>query len=199
MTLINGVWTLDTETGLLSGHVTDGPPVPPDPTPVPPGKDQIPMDQVDFSASIDVSSWPIGASLTKVGLDFQANQVLDFTKRWGAGAWPFVIGSEGGEIQYTLWVVCRINGQWTTCASIRCISRGQNDNYVPTGPTLAPGQLPNNWYYFAPWPMGGYQPQLGEQVGWFLTSGDQRRGDLHAITERTNIVVTPFSPGTFTF
>lgn len=198
MTIISGKFSLDTVSGQLTGQADGSTPVPPDPIP-PTLIDQIPMEDVTIVASPDVKGWAIGASMTKVGLDFQANQVMDFTKKNGPNAWPFVIGSEGGEIQFTLWVVLKINGQWMAVACIRCISRAPNDNYVPTGPTLVPGQLPNNWYYFAPWPVGGYQPQPGEPVGWFLTSGDQRRGDIHTIMERTNIVVTPFSPGLFSF
>lgn len=190
-----GTWTLLAE-GVLP---TIPPPNPgPDPAPGFPA-DAIPMDQITIVASPDVRGWPVGAALTVVGLSFSASQVLEFTKRNGPGSWPFVIGAEGGEIQYTLWVVCNTPDGWAACGVIRCISRAPNDNYVPTGPTLAPGQLPTNWYYFAPWPLGGYQPQPGEPVGWFLTAGDQRRGDIHTITERTNIVVAPFSPGTFTF
>lgn len=193
-----GTWTL-----LAEGTLPVAPTPPPDPGPSPaPGfpPDQIPMDEITLVASPDVKSWPVGAALTMVRLSDSQSQGLEFTKRNGPGSWPFVTGAEGGEIQYTLWVVCHIPGEgWVACAVIRCISRSPGDNYVPTGPTLAPGQLPNNWYYFAPWPLGGYQPKPGDAVGWFLTSGDQRRNDIHSIVERTNIVVTPFSPGTFTF
>jgi hypothetical protein len=104
-----------------------------------------------------------------------------------------------GEIQYTLWIGCKINGQWHIAGSILCISRGVNDNYVPTGPTLQPGHLPANWYYFAGNPLATYQPQPGEPVAWFLTAGVQRRTDIHTIAERTNVVVVPFSPGSFAF
>jgi len=189
----------DTQHGVVDFYPDTGP-TPPDP-PVPPTSG----DMIDFSKAVitaespDVRGWPIGAKFTSLGLSASDNATIDFSKRYGAGAWPFVNGPEGGEIQYTLWVGCSIGGLWYFTGSILCISRAQNDNYVPTGPTLEPGQLPKNWYYYVPSPLGGYQPKPGEQVAWLLTAGVQRRQDNHAIAERTQVVLTPFSPGTFTF
>lgn len=172
-------------------------PVPP---PLPPrGVDQIDLSQAVLTAqSPDVRGWPIGASMTEIGLSASEGMSVNFTKRNGPNAWPIVMGAEG-EIQYTLWIGCKINGQWHIAGSILCISRGPNDNYVPTGPTLQPGQVPANWYYFAGNPLSTYQPQPGEQVAWFVTAGVQRRTDIHTIAERTNVVLVPFSPGTYTF
>lgn len=201
MTLINGVWTLDSSTGILSGHVTDGP-VPPDPTPVPPsGDDMIDLaDAVITSESPNIKGWTKASKLSSLFLSETGDMNVDFDKRWvKPGAWPFIIGQEGGEIQYTLWVGCLIAGLWYVSGIIRCISRGMSDNYVPTGPILRPGQLPQNCYYFAGSPLANYQPAPGELVAWFLTAGDQRRGDIHVVTERTQVVVAPFSPRTFTF
>lgn len=170
-------------------------------TPPPParGVDQIDLSQAVLTAqSRDVRSWPIGAAITELGLSMTDTMSVNFTKRNGPSAWPIVMGPEG-EIQYTLWIGCKINGQWYIAGSILCISRGVNDNYVPTGPTLQPGHLPANWYYFAGNPLATYQPQPGEPVAWFLTAGVQRRTDIHTIAERTNVVVVPFSPGSFAF
>jgi hypothetical protein len=170
------------------------------PPPPPRGVDQIDLSHAVLTAqSPDVRGWPIGASMTEIGLSASEAMSVNFTKRHGPNAWPFVNGPEGGDLQYTLWVGCKIRGQWHLAGSILCISRGPDDNYVPSGPTLQPGQLPSNWYYFAGNPMATYQPQPGEQVAWFVTSGVQRRNDIHKIAERTNVVVVPFSPGTYTF
>lgn len=172
-------------------------------TPIPPtpsGDDAIDLSvAVITSGSPDVRHWPIGAHLSLVGLDQVNNAAIDFSKRYGAGAWPFVNGPEGGDIQYTLWVGCKIGGVWYVCGAILCISRGEHDNYVPTGPTLEPGQLPKNWYYYAGEPLAHYQPQPGEQVAWFLTSGVQRRNNMLIIQERTQVVLTPFAEGTYRF
>ncbi len=162
-------------------------------------------DAVDLSSAVltsgspDVRAWPIAARLTEITLDAVSNMGVDFTKRNGPQAWPFLEGPEGGDLQYTIWIGCLIGGVWYFAGSILCISRSPSDNYVPTGPTLQPGQLPKNWYYFAGSPLATYQPKPGEQVAWFLTSGVQRRNDMHVITERTQVVLTPFSAGTYTF
>jgi hypothetical protein len=188
----------DTQEGLVSFRPDTTPP-PPDPPPHD-GTDMIDLSQVVITRdSPDVRSWPIGAKFLRIDLSPSANAGIEFSKRNGPEAWPFVRGPEGGEIQYTLWVVCKIGGIWYTCGSILCISRAPNDNYVPTGPTLEIGQLPNNWYYFCGDPLQEYQPQPGEQVGWFLTSGVQRRNDIHTVAERTQVVLASFSPGSYPF
>jgi hypothetical protein len=146
-----------------------------------------------------VHAWPIGAHLSSLEHFFDRASNVEFSKRYGPGAWPFVPGPEGGEIQYTLWVGCLIDGLWYFCGAILCISRGADDNYVPTGPTLEPGQLPTNWYYYAGNPLATYQPKPSELVAWFLTSGVQRRNDIHEIQERTQVVLAPFTTGAFTF
>lgn len=190
-------------TGNLSGATSPVPPTGEPPTPTP-GNDT-PQDAINIvemgiaDGSPDIRSWPITSKLTALKLSFGGNEGdnnVEFTKRWGPGSWPFV--DDGGDIQYTLWVVVKRNGAWMANGSILCISRGQNDNYFPTGPILQPGQLPNNWYYYST-AMGNYQPAPGEQVGWFLTAGAQRRANLFVVAERTQIVLAPFSPGVFQF
>lgn len=201
--ILNGTLTVDTETGAFSvTGVSGSSPTPPIP-PIPP----VTGDAIDLSQAVlgaqcpDVRPWPIRSKLTLVGMggvEEGQGMALDFDRRWGANAWPIVMGPEG-EIQYTLWVGCNINGVWHIAGSILCISRGQFDNYVPTGPALRVGQLPGNWYYFAGSPLATYQPKPGEMVAWFLTAGVQRRTDVHALTERTQVVLVPFQPGTYTF
>jgi hypothetical protein len=206
--IASGTVTVDTDAGTFSiTGVVGASPKPPDP-PAPPTPSG---DAIDLSAAIitaqspDVRGWPITAKLTAVYISPSVNDGpdasmnVDFTKRWGAGAWPFVPGSEGGDLQYTLWVGCQILGLWYFSGPILCISRGQNDNYVPTGPVMRQGQLPDNWYYYAGSPLAGYQPKNGEQVAWFITAGIQRRNDIHVVAERTQVVLTPFAPGTYTF
>src|SRR6185369_14301471 len=162
----------DTQRGVVEFYPDTGAPTPPDP-PQPSG-DAIDLTQAVITAqSPDVRHWPIGAKLTTLSISPEvndgpnANMNVDFTKRWGPQAWPIVNGAEG-EIQYTLWVGCKILGVWYFAGSILCISRGRDDNYVPTGPVMRKNQLPENWYYFAGSPLAGYQPAPGESVAWFL-------------------------------
>ena len=55
-------------------------------------------------------------------------------------------------------------------------------------------RLASNWYYNAGvWgELAGHQPAPGEQVGMFVTAGDQRAKDVRAVTERSNVVLLPF-------
>lgn len=167
------------------------------PTPPPVG------DAIDLAAAIvtfespDVRGWPIGTLITEFEIRPDGTIAINFTARNGAGAWPLLAGPEGGEIQYTLWIGEHIAGAWYVAGAILCISRGPDDNYVPTGPTLAPGQIAHNWIYFAGAPLAGYQPLPGERVAWFVTAGDQRRNDWHALAARSNVIVTPFQVGKF--
>lgn len=167
------------------------------PTPPPVG------DAIDLAAAIltlespDVRGWPAQARITEFEIRPDGTIAINFTTRNGAGAWPFLAGPEGGEIQYTLWIGEQIAGAWYIAGAILCISRGVDDNYVPTGPTLAPGQIAHNWVYFAGAPLAGYQPLAGERVAWFVTAGVQRRGDLHRVAARSNVIVTPFQVGKF--
>lgn len=174
---------------------------PPSPTPTPPTGE----DMIDFSQAVitrespDVRGWPITAKMESLTLSAIYDSDVHFSKRNGPSAWPFVPGPEGGDLQYTLWVGCFINNQWYFSGPILCISRGPDDNYCPTGPTLKPGQLPENWYYYAGEPLASYQPSPGERVAWLVTAGVQRRNDIHFVAERSNVVMAPFIAGIFRF
>lgn len=203
---VAGDAVIDTDLGTIDLHLTSNgqPPVPPDPPAIP--GDAIDMQSVIITPqSPDVRSWPVGAHLSSVGIYYGDKEMtIDFSKRWGPGAWPIVRNMEGGEIQYTLWYLTQLghpNGPWYAGGGIDCISRGENDNYVPTGGVLNPRQIPDNWFYFltGDGTLGNYQPAIGEPVGWFLTAGAQRRDDVHVVMERTQIVIAPFMGGVFNF
>jgi hypothetical protein len=205
-----GAEVTDLRAWLATQPHAPGPPPPVEvPPPVPPPPPSRASDAIDLAHAVitrdspDIRNWPIDATLTELVLGADG-VAINFTRRNGAGAWPFVDGPESkkpgdrdGQIQYTLWVGCNIDGQWYVAGAILCISRGPDDNYVPTGPVLEVGQLPRNWYYFAGAPLATYQPQPGEMVAWFVTAGAQRRGDVHTIRVRSNVVVAPFRAGTF--
>src|SRR4051812_27978120 len=106
---IVGTLTLDTDaqTFTIDGRL-DGATPPVDPPPV--VGDAIDLSQAIITTqSPDVRGWPIGAHLSSVGPSFTDVMSLEFSKRWGVGAWPIVMGPEG-EIQYTLWFGAKIDG-----------------------------------------------------------------------------------------
>ena len=102
--------------------------------------------------------------------------------------WPEVTpaGWDGG-IQYTLWCVMNINGQWVTAGGVEYWKGLARQG----GP---PSRLSSNWYYSAAvWgELSSHQPAPGETVGFFVTAGDQRAKDVRAVTERSNVVLLPF-------
>ena len=54
-----------------------------------------------------------------------------------------------------------------------------------------------NWAYDGRWgPMYGYQPQVGEQMGFFLSAGNARGvTTVTSLRERTNVVAVSLPPG----
>ena len=148
-------------------------------------------DQIDMHAVIvrggccgDVANWPVTTQIRVIDANF-GGWFVDFSAK---NSRPEVTppGWDGG-IQYTLWIVERINGQWVTAGGVefwRSLAR-------QGGP---PSRLASNWYY-APGVWGelaSHQPAVGEQVGMFVTAGDQRAKDVRAVTERSNVVLLPY-------
>jgi len=152
------------------------------------GGDAMDLHQVtSVNPNVDVASWPITTRIT--GLDFQSYGVrVDFSKKEGGDRWPDVVppGWDGG-IQYTLCMVVNIGGRWYTSGGVE-YWHGLDRQGGP------PSQFTSNWYYNPQvWgPLSSHQPAVGEQVGFFVTAGDQRAKDVRAVTERSNVVVVPF-------
>lgn len=168
---------------------TPAPEPAPTPAPQPPtSNDAIDLRQVTVTGPrIDVAGWPATARLTT--LDFGGDGVrVEFTKKDGPGRWPDVVPPGwNGPIQYTLWMVVNINGQWFTSGGVEFwYGLGRSG-----GP---PSQYAQNWYYSADvWgPLTGHQPSVGEQVGFFVTAGDTRAKEAVLVRERSNVVVVPF-------
>jgi hypothetical protein len=132
----------------------------------------------------DVARWPATSTLTR--LDLMPSGVhVESTKQ---GSWPDVTPPGwSGPLQYTIWIVLRINGQWHTSGCIE-YWRGLYENGGPVG------QYAQNWYYDPiRWgPMSGHQPAPGEQVGFFVTAGDARNNGPTAVKERSNVVMVSF-------
>lgn len=150
-------------------------------------KDGLDLSQVAVHNSPNVSGWPATATITK--LEFRPTGVhVEHTKNVGPGAWPnFRPAGWDGDLQYTLWIFLNIGGKWHGTGGIQfwqdCDQNG--------GP---PEEFAKNWYYAADrwWPMTGYQPKVGEAVGFMVSSGDARNSGNDSVKERSNIVVIPF-------
>jgi len=165
------------------------PPEPPPPTPAPPpaSNDALDIHQITVVGSVDVRDWPATARIRV--LDFNSSGVaIDFTKKEGAGRWPDVTPPGwDGPLQYTVWMVVNHGGRWYTAGGVE-FWHGLGRSGGP------PSQFAGNWYYNPQlWaPLTYHQPGVGEQVGFFVTAGDQRAKDVHIVAERSNIVVIPF-------
>jgi hypothetical protein len=152
-----------------------------------------------FSASIhnspsDVASWAVTTSITRLSL-MPTGAHVEFSKQ---SSWPDVVPPGfSGPLQYTLWIVLNINGQWHASGCIQ-YWRGLFENGGP------PAQYAKNWYFDpARWgPMVGHQPAVGEPVGFLVTAGDARNNGPFKVKERSAVVVVPFPPNsgqTFAF
>jgi hypothetical protein len=159
---------------------------PPAPAPVSGNGDQIDMHSVIVRGGCcgDVANWPVTTQIHVIDANF-GGWFVDFSAK---NSWPEVVppGWDGG-IQYTLWIVERINGQWITAGGVE-FWRGLARQGGP------PSRLAGNWYYSPQvWnELASHQPGPGEQVGMFVTAGDQRAKDVRVVTERSNVVLLPF-------
>jgi hypothetical protein len=160
-------------------------PAPP-PAPVPSSGDQIDMHSVIVRGGCcgDVANWPVTTQIRV--LDFSFGGVfVDFSEK---NSWPEVTppGWDGG-IAYTLWMVVKVNGQWITAGGVEYWHGLERQG----GP---PSRFASNWYYSPQvWgELASHQPAVGEQVGFFVTAGDQRAKDVRAVTARSNVVLVPF-------
>ena len=157
-----------------------------------PPRDAIDMSQVEvWNSPADIASWPVTAAITaltmrpgqNVGLAFQ------FSAR---NTWPdYTPPGWDGPLQYTVWAVVKVNGQWHTSGFIQ-MWRQRPSTGAPILTDFA-----RNWAYDGRWgPMAGYQPQVGEQMGFFLSAGNARGvGSVTSVRERTNVVVVSLPPG----
>ncbi len=168
-------------------------PAPPPPAPAPPsapaGGDPVDLHTVTITggSARDVADWPITTTIR--ALDFNSGGVaVDFSKKDGPGRWPDVVppGWSGG-LQYTIWMIVSHDGRLYTAGGVEYWHGLERSG----GP---PSMYRANWYYSpAVWgPLANHQPAVGEQVGFFVTAGDQRAKDVRSVAERSNIVVVHF-------
>src|SRR5262245_30235262 len=149
-----------------------------------PAAAQIAIDQLRIQNSPDVRDWAPTATITKIEFWRGAGIHFEFDRNT---SWPDVVPQGwDGPIQYTVWILLRIDGQWHGSGIIECWrDRPSTDDEDVT----AGNQIARNWLYDGRWgPMQGHQPQPCERVGFMLTAGDARGRDVHGVAERTRIV-----------
>jgi hypothetical protein len=169
------------------------PPTAPAPGGPAPG-DAINLNTVIIHNSPNVASWPATTKLTRLNL-MPSGAHAEFSAQ---SYWPEVVppGWSGG-LQWTLWIVLNINGQWHASG---CIEYWKG-LYESGGPVSG---YAKDWYYDPiRWgPMAGHQPAPGEQVGFLVTSGDARNNGPSSVRERSNVVIVSFpsnAGGSFVF
>lgn len=135
----------------------------------------------------DVAEWPITTTITAIDVRNEGECCfrVDFTKKDGPDRWPDIVPPGwDGPLQYTLWAVVRVGDRWVTSGGIE-YWHGKNRSGGP------PSGLAANWYYHVS-ALALHQPAPGEQVGFFVTAGDQRAKDVHFVRERSNVVLVAF-------
>ena len=149
-----------------------------------PAAAQIPIDRLQIENSPDVREWAPAATITTLEFWRGAGIHFEFDRH---DSWPDVVPQGwNGPLQYTVWILIQIDGQWYGSGIIECWRDRQStdDTDVTEG-----NQIAKNWLYDGRWgPMQGHQPQAGERVGFMLTAGDARGKDVHGVAERTGIV-----------
>ena len=117
---------------------------------------------------------PTGAAHGGLHLEFPA-----------LSTWPdYTPPGWDGALQYTVWAVVKVNGQWATSGFIQMWR-----DRVSTGAPLLT-DFARNWAYDGRWgTMAGYNPVVGEEVGFFVTAGNARGvGEVTSARERSNVV-----------
>lgn len=153
-----------------------------------------------YNSPPDIASWPITTAITRLEMQPTAGAAPGVSLTFSAqNTWPdYTPPGWDGPLQYTVWAVFNINGHWVTSGFIQMWS-GRGNTGAPLLTDFA-----INWAYDSRWgPMNGYQPHVGEQVGFFVSAGDARgnRG-VTSVRERSNVVVVNLpanDTGVFTF
>lgn len=141
--------------------------------------------------SPDVRGWAETTAITRVAW---ASDGLELTFSAQA-TWPNdIYPGFSGPLQFTIWLVQPNGDGWAGMGIIQCW-KGLS---AAGGDMTDPMQIGKNWVYYANPPM--HQPVPGEQIGVFVTQGNQRMTDAHTVAERSNVVFMAWQPGgVFTF
>jgi hypothetical protein len=164
-----------------------------------PARDAIDLSQATvWNSPQDIASWPVTGAITQLTMQPGQSAGLSFVFPQH-NTWPdYTPPGWDGPIQYTVWAAVRINGQWHTSGIVQ-MWRERPSTGAPILTDFA-----RNWVYDSRWgAMAHYQPQVGEQMGFFVSAGNARGvGTVTSVRERTNVVVVSLpanDTGIFTF
>ncbi len=150
----------------------------------------------------DVANWPVTVQIQGLamrptganpdGLVFSTSTIPDrwdtHIPGWGAG----LSCPADGCILYTVWPVVSVNNSWHTAGIVQ-MWKGR----AATGAPILT-DFHRNWAYSQDrWgELYDYQPQVGDQMGFFLTAGNARFGSEYAqVRERSQVVVVSLPAG----
>jgi hypothetical protein len=169
---------------------TPAPTPPPAPAPGPTSNDQMDLSQAAvYNSPPDIANWAVTSTITRLDMNSSSGLNVEFTTK---DSWPdYVPPGFDGPLEYTVWAVVNINGQWYTSGFIQ-MWRGRASTGAPILSNFA-----INWAYDARWgPMAGYQPHAGELMGFFVSAGNARNfTTVSSLRERSNVVVVPLPAG----
>lgn len=154
-------------------------------------QDAIDLSRAQIVNAPDVRTWAPTARITRVSFSGGVTRVA-FTKQDGDGRWPDVTPPGwSGPLQYTLWLFVKTgDGSWAGSGFIQ-FWHGRDGSGSAADPDL-PSVYDKHWYYAERWsPIFGHgQIQPGEQIGFMVTSGNERdSGGPFSVQERSNVVV----------
>lgn len=151
---------------------------------------------VVHSSPLDVPAWPITTRIERVTMRPGQDHGLSFQFS-GNQTWPdYVPPGWDGPIQYTVWAGVQIDGRWHLAGFIQMWRTRPSTG----APILAQWR---DWAYDENrWgPMARHRPQVGEQMVFFLSAGNARKGsagpepDVTSVRERSNAVLIALPPG----
>lgn len=135
----------------------------------------------------DVASWPQTTTITAVNIVDGAVEV-DFDKKDGPSRWADECDLPGFTpdcLQYTIWVFEYVGGQWYGTGAIEMWYGRSDTGAAPAGWTIEQ-QIQGNWIYYSG-AMGSHTLVAGEQVGFMVTTGDERMKNNADFHERSDV------------
>ncbi len=158
-------------------------------------------DQIDLSTAVvhsspaDIASWPITTRIERLTMRPGQDHGLSFQFS-GNQTWPdYVPPGWDGPIQYTVWAGVRVNGRWHMAGFIQ-MWRSRPSTGAPIVAQWRDWAYDENRWG----PMARHRPQVGEEMVFFLSAGNARRGsagpepDVTSVRERSNAVLVKLPP-----